>query len=308
MRGYIANTDYDWHRFLMDRSDLDEVNFWQPSGSRRFQAVAPGAPFFFKLKSPRNAIAGFGTFARSSILPAWLAWESFGPANGALDFRSMLERIEKYRPPDARDPHGNYAIGCLMISEPVFFEEEDWIQQPRDWKPNIVQGASCDLTQGEGRRILEECLLRARARSDWRALLTAEGERYGKELLVRPRLGQGTFRIAVLDAYRRSCAVSGEHSLPVLDAAHIKPFSESGPHAVSNGLLLRADIHRLYEMGYVTVAPDGRFQVSRRLKDDFENGRTYYPLHGRRIQLPVHPGERPDPRLLEWHAQAKFRA
>lgn len=85
MRGYIANTDYDWYKFLKSQSHLEEVNFRQPSGSRNFKTVPPGSPFFFKLKKPYYAIAGFGYFARSSILPAWLAWQSFVFANGAPD-------------------------------------------------------------------------------------------------------------------------------------------------------------------------------------------------------------------------------
>lgn len=77
MGGFIGNTDYDWYRFLSGQSVLDEVNFWQPpGGGGRFGAVQPGEPFFFRLKSPHNAVAGFGYFATYSALPAWLAWES----------------------------------------------------------------------------------------------------------------------------------------------------------------------------------------------------------------------------------------
>ena len=98
MRGFIGNTDYDWYRFLAAQPDVDEVNFWQPSGGGgRFGAVSPGEPFFFRLKSPHNAIAGFGCFASYSALPAWLAWESFGRTNGAADFDEMRARIERYR-------------------------------------------------------------------------------------------------------------------------------------------------------------------------------------------------------------------
>lgn len=308
MRGYIANTDYDWYRFLKGQPQLEEVNFWQPSGKRRFLAVEPGSPFFFKLKKPHYVIGGFGIFAGSSRLPAWLAWDSFGIANGAVDLPSVLHRIERYRPSESIHPYGDFEIGCLMISNPIFFEERDWIEQPRDWKANIVQGATYDLTQGEGRRIYDRCRLVAEAQRTEHAFAAFESDRYGNEQIIRPRLGQGTFRVAVLDAYSRACAVSQEHSLPVLEAAHIKPYAESGPHAVSNGLLLRADIHRLYDMGYVGVTPDYRFEVSRRLKDDFSNGRSYYPLHGRRIQLPADPSDRPDASLLAWRHETRFRA
>jgi len=124
----IGNTDYDWYRFLAAQPDVDEVNFWQPSGGGgRVGAVSPGEPFFFRLKSPHNAIAGFGYFASYSALPAWLAWESFGRTNGAADFDEMRARIERYRrrsgAADSGRP-GDYAIGCIMVASPVFFPQE----------------------------------------------------------------------------------------------------------------------------------------------------------------------------------------
>ena len=97
------------------------------------------------MKNPHYAIAGFGYFARSSILPAWLAWESFGPKNGAPDFDTMRRRIEKYLPRTRANPRAEYSVGCLMIAEPVFFAREEWIRQPADWGPQTVQGAGYDL-------------------------------------------------------------------------------------------------------------------------------------------------------------------
>ena len=131
--------------------------------------------------------------------------------------------------------------------------------------------------------------------------------RYGEARLVRPRLGQGTFRIAVLDAYGRGCAVTEEHSLPALEAAHIQPFAYDGPHEVPNGLLLRADLHRLFDTGYVTVTPKLRLEVSARLKTDYHNGRSYYPLHGAPVRIPSVAAHRPQPAFLEWHNEHCFR-
>ena len=50
-----------------------------------------------------------------------------------------------------------------MIIDPVFFSEEDWVQQPTDWPPNVVSGMTYDLAQGEGKRVLDECQARALA-------------------------------------------------------------------------------------------------------------------------------------------------
>lgn len=310
MQGLVLPTDYDWYTFLKARQPLDEVNFWQPSGKSTFHSTTPGTPVFFKLKAPHSAIGGFGYFARAAVLPAWLAWDSFGVTNGAATFDLMVRRIEKYRHTEKRDPSGRYEIGCLMITNPVFFDEGDWVPQPADWKGQTVQGRREDLTTFDGARMLRECLER-----DDRAgsTLVHDGlaadesrRRFGPPVLVAPRLGQGTFRAAVTDAYARACAITNEHSLPALEAAHIKPYAREGAHAVSNGLLLRSDIHRLFDKGYVTVTPDLLFDVSERLREDFHNGKSYFPLRGKAITLPSQQRDRPDVRELIWHNENVF--
>jgi len=311
VRGYIGNTDYDWYSYLSSLPDIDEVNFWQPSASSGFRGE-PGTPFFFRLKSPYNAIAGFGYVASYSRLPAWLAWEAFGPKNGARSLPEVRERIERYRRRNAVTlREGDYEIGCIMVTTPTFFPPGSWVREPRGWQPNIVRGRYEDIVHGEGLRIFAECLERAAglgANQPAEAYLAAESAlRYGKPIEIRPRLGQGTFRVAVLDAYDRACAITGEHSLPVLEAAHVKPFASGGEHALSNGIALRSDIHRLFDLGYVTVTPDYGFKVSEALRDDYQNGRTYYDMQNR--QLLHLPAERlrPKQELLAWHGETVFR-
>jgi putative restriction endonuclease len=111
----------------------------------------------------------------------------------------------------------------------------------------------------------------------------------------------------VTDAYKRKCAITGERTLPALEAAHIKPFGEGGSHDPQNGLLLRRDIHALFDVGYVTITPDMKFHVSRRIKEEFENGRHYYALDGQLIARPGSPSWNPDPATLMWHNNERFR-
>jgi len=119
-------------------------------------------------------------------------------------------------------------------------------------------------------------------------------------------LGQGAFRVLVTDAYERRCAVSGEKTLPILDAAHIQSYGAGGEHHTSNGLLLRTDIHKLFDLGYVTVDESRRFVVSGRLKADFDNGKHYYDLHGTPLRAPVIATAAPSDISLEWHRNMRF--
>lgn len=125
--------------------------------------------------------------------------------------------------------------------------------------------------------------------------------------MIRPRLGQGAFRVLVTDTYNRRCAITQERTLPALEAAHIRPYAEGGDHDATNGLLFRRDIHSLFDAGYVTVTPDARFEVSRRIKEEFDNGRHYYALHGQAVFAPEDTRRRPNPAALRWHNENAFR-
>ena len=133
-----------------------------------------------------------------------------------------------------------------------------------------------------------------------------DGPIFGDQVSISPRLGQGTFRVLITDTYERRCSVTRERTLPTLEAAHIKPVAEGGRHRLDNGLLLRSDVHRLFDAGYVTVAPDYKFRVSSRIREEFENGKEYYALDRTEIWLPPSIESRPLRTALEWHADTVF--
>jgi putative restriction endonuclease len=316
MRGYIANTDYDWFTFLRAiEPPIDEVNFWRPGSESSFRAVAPGEPFLFRLKAPHNAIAGFGYFAHFSLLPVSMAWEIYREANGAPSFADVRSRLLRFRSRFGMetDPKQDFWIGCILVNQPVFFREEDWVRVPDNFAGPIVQGKTYDLSKGEGQRVWIDCVARAVARRepDTSRIGSMIADRplpggYGAPQSVRPRLGQRSFRIAVLDSYERRCAITNEKTLPALEAAHIRDYRDVQEHTLNNGILFRADIHKLFDTGYVTVTPDFHFEVSRRIKEEFENGRDYYKLHGTSIRLPKKPNEYPLAEALSWHNEQRF--
>lgn len=76
---------------------------------------------------------------------------------------------------------------------------------------------------------------------------------------IKVRRGQKKFRDALLAAYSQSCAISGCTIVELLEAAHIRPHAEKPNYSVTNGLLLRADLHTLFDLGLLAV--DARLQV-----------------------------------------------
>ncbi len=134
--------------------------------------------------------------------------------------------------------------------------------------------------------------------------------RYGTPYLVAPRLGQGTFRIDVTEAYEGRCAITAERTLPALEAAHIQRYSEGGDHSLSNGLLLRSDLHRLFDSGYLAIEPGSlKIRVSPRIREEFENGRDYYALErdGRVLRGPSNPLAFPSQEKLLRHFESVFK-
>lgn len=196
----------------------------------------------------------------------------------------------------------------MAVAECTFFAPDSWLTVPDSFRPQNLSGAVIDLARPDGRKLWEACLaLAAGPAASW-AHPAADEARRGAPTVIRPRLGQGSFRLAVLDAYGGACAVTGEHALPALEAAHIKPFASGGSHELTNGLPLRRDLHRLFDLGYVSVRPDGAFLVSPRLRSEFHNGHTYYALEGHVLRAPADPGSAPATELLDWHSQAVFQA
>lgn len=265
----------------------------------------PGEPFLFKLHSPRNFIVGGGFFSNFTLLPLSLAWDAFQYKNGAQTFSEMRERVRKYRKTEQIGP--DEVIGCILLQQPFFFRRNEWIEAS-DWSRSIVQGKSYDTAEPDGYRIWQDVQARlAQASPVLDESVSVAERRYGKAQIVLPRLGQGSFRTVVADAYGRECAMSSSHVLHVLDSAHIKPYGVSGTHSPTNGILLRKDIHTLFDLGYITVTPDYRVEVSKRMKEEFDNGKEYYGMHGQGINLPSVEQFRPSEEMLTWHNERIFR-
>jgi hypothetical protein len=87
----------------------------------------------------------------------------------------------------------------------------------------------------------------------------------------------------------------------------VSTVTKAGQHRVDNGILLRSDVHTLFDQGYLTVTPDHSVRVSRRLKTDFDNGEHYYQLDGSRLWMPDRVEDRPNREFLQWHADTAFR-
>ena len=305
-------TDGKWFEFLR-KLKPDEVNFWRPSAATAFKAIDYGAPFLFKLHKPNDFIVGGGFFSGYSRLPLSMAWQAFGEKNGAANYSEFRERISLYRSNHGLTTIDPY-IGSIVLSNPFFFDEEDWIEPPSNWGTGIMQGKTYDLSDQLGTSIWNAVFQRLQISEPNKNIqktpnLTAniEGAVFGKKYLQTTRLGQGAFRVLTLENYRHKCCITGETTIPVLEAAHIKPVTQGGNHYLGNGLLLRADLHILFDKGLVGVDPDYKIRVSPEIAHQYLNGKVYYAHNGEPLRsLPNSPELRPSTELLDWHMKNVF--
>lgn len=310
MEFWVGVTDKKWYDFLANLKP-DEVNFWQPSGTPAFKKQLE--LFLFKLHSPLNYIVGGGYFVTYTNLPISLAWETFGEKNGVSSYFELRNIILEYKKSHGGISEPDPEIGCSVLAQPFFFDRDDWIPIPEDWKSNIVRGKTYNTQSDLGAKLLADVKVRLNKSSEILTSSTSlpisdeSTERYGTEYLTRARIGQSSFRVLVTNAYYRRCAMTGEKTLPALEAAHIQSYSNNGPHRVSNGLLLRADLHRLFDRHYITITTDLKIEVSKRIHEKFENGKDYYKLHGQPLAvLPISPNDFPSKNYIEWHNQSFY--
>ncbi len=133
------------------------------------------------------------------------------------------------------------------------------------------------------------------------------GPTHGNPRTIFPRLGQAGFKAVVQEAYGRRCAVTNHKIIPTLQAAHILPVAEGGEHRIDNGILLRSDVHTLFDKGYIAMDLEFRLIVSPRLRSEFGNGDEFYAREGQIISLPTKVIHKPSLDFLSWHLETVFR-
>ncbi len=312
MKYWLGVTDNKWFSF-QEKHRFDEVNFWQPSATPPFKNAPEGMPFLFKLKKPYNHIVGGGFFIAYSSLPIKMAWETFGTKNGVNSFSELHAIIA----PLTGGNKKNNDIGCTILTNPFFFNPSDWIETPSSFSSNIVRGKMYDTLKTEGAELWNMVIKRLDNHREFITNLDnttlsekdilETAEKYGTPYLTRSRIGQGSFRLLVTDAYKRRCAITGESTLPVLEAAHIIPYAEGGTHDISNGLLLRSDFHKLYDLGLISITPDYKVKVSSNIRESWFNGKAYYRLQDQSLaSIPDNHHHKPNRDFLDWHFKNRF--
>lgn len=123
--------------------------------------------------------------------------------------------------------------------------------------------------------------------------LDASDRRQSRERLLSERLGQSDFRGQLMAAYAGRCAISECDISAVLQAAHILCYRGTHTNHVQNGVLLRADLHLLFDAGWVSIGSDYRISIHKSLV-----GSEYFRFNGKQLRLPLKRQCWPHPEAL----------
>jgi len=295
----VAPTDVDWFLQMRDEAPFREANFWTPT-PWNIKKLMDGDRFYFLLKAPYRKIAGFGRFSFYENMTAEEAWDRFGRANGVNDLQELVTRTAKYATKrSATFIRGeSTTIGCIVLRDPVFLDDSLFVR-PEDvglsFPRQVVKWKSFNVA---------EVPLAVEGPTQPRrfTLIGPEPRRY-KVSRLGERLGQAQFRQQVLAAYGYQCAISGEMCLDVLEAAHIEPYRNEQSNDVRNGIALRADLHKLFDAGLLTVEDKGYIRISSHLDSPY-----YHKYDRRQVALPADESLHPAATALQFHSEAVFRA
>lgn len=312
MKAYLGITDSDWITTLtVDGPEVEQANFWNPGGTKSFRALRHGELFVFKThKANGDRIVGGGVFDAFIFMRVDEAWETFGLANGVTSIDEFLTRVGKYRQ-GSEVMTSSTQVGCTLLRDVRFFDPVENQPRPDDFASNIVAGRVYDLDELAAQHPV---LIAA-------AHLTAPGvvapgapvpldvqqRMFGDARLQVVRLGQDAFKAVIAHNYGHHCAITGDKVRPVLEAAHILPVASGGQHRPDNGLLLRSDMHTLYDRGYIAVDDRYRLRVSPQLRAEFGNGDALYAKAGEAIGTPARRADKPGREFLQWHMETVFK-
>jgi hypothetical protein len=145
-------------------------------------------------------------------------------------------------------------------------------------------------------RMLDEAEREAEAQGAFDAHNVEDARHRVIASIVR-RHGQAEFRKLLMEAYGGACAVTGCSLKAILDAAHVHPYRGVQTNVVSNGLLLRTDVHTLFDLGLIAVESDTLLiRVSPELA-----GTEYADLDGKKLKSTASPHQQISAASLDWH-------
>ena len=160
---YLGITDKKWYSFLKEEYGIgligEKVNFWT-NRTERVKKFEEGELFLFKLHNIKDSdekgqIVGCGNFDYYEKMTISEAWEKFGRRNGAESLDSLKESLGKYKEVE-EDLEESAERICIILKNIIFFDEDKWIDGPKDWSERISTGRPYSNETEIGEKLLKD--------------------------------------------------------------------------------------------------------------------------------------------------------
>lgn len=266
----VAATDSSWFHYLKLNHFIDQVNFWSP-GSMSFKALKPGEHLVFKLKGSEDLAGGYGVFEEYKYQSLDETWNEFGRRNGFDRKEDFVKVIEDYKKKMDIQTDTN-ECGCIILSDVVFWDNPVKLSDYGIvFKKSTVRYAKYDAPFP---------FAEATSRQNGFSLVNTTKKKKASHT-VTEREGQGQFHAEVCVAYGHKCCISGERTPELLQAAHIQDYINKDSNHIQNGLLLRVDLHTLFDNGLLFIDDNYMVHVS-----PLVTSQEYRKYDGKIIALP----------------------
>ena len=156
---YVRVTDKNWVSSLKKEYGNgvieEQVNFWT-TGTMKVRKYKEEELVLFKLhKDEGGKIVGCGYFDHHEKMTISEAWEKFGRRNGAESLDSLKESLGKYKEVE-EDLEESAERICIILKNIIFFDEDKWIDGPKDWSERISTGRPYSNETEIGEKLLKD--------------------------------------------------------------------------------------------------------------------------------------------------------
>lgn len=297
----LSPTDRNWFHFLRKQPDISIVNFWTPT-DWNIHNLSQGDYWYFVLKgSEPRKIGGGGRFIEYKFMRASKAWELYGFGNGAASYQEMVDWLNEYisKRALASKPSSDPEIGCVILDNCIFVadhQQKTSLEFGLTFPKEVVKFKTFNHPPLQLTKVATKQINISDDEDDLIPPDEEDARKRIKASIVR-RQGQPQFRQSLLTEYEGKCAITGCDVSDALEAAHITPYMGEQTNTVQNGLLLRADIHTLFDLGKIAISPnDFRIILHRDLRDGH-----YGTFHLKMISVPKNKSSWPSIYALEKH-------
>lgn len=286
---------------FLSQSDVDDLQAKFPGGGAAVWGVTPGKKSVNKTKWDRmnpgdvavfskdGRIFSAGTVVKKMHNPE-LARELW-KENEAGEIWEYMYFLRDVRPVDIPYKKFNAAVGYAGNNVIQGFNV-----LTEDKSSAVLPLLGMNLAETSGEKELTKIRTAAAEAGEFDPHSEAEGRKRTLAAICR-RQGQPEFRRKLIEAYSGRCAISGCDAVQTLEAAHIMPYNGPGTNHPANGLLLRADLHVLFDLHLITIDPATLKVV---LAPSLKNT-AYEKYGGKVLSLPPEENQRPNRLALEKH-------